>query len=210
LAEQEKLAKSRVLIIGLGGLGGHVLDMLARLGVGHITGADGDVFEASNLNRQLLCTEDKLGMKKAEAARQYVAAVNSLVKFTPMPVFLHGPNLVKAMLGVDAVVDALGSLKDRLDVQRAAANAGKTLISAGIAGLTGWVCVIEPGETGPAEFLGNERGIEETDGNLAPTVALAASLQTAETMKVLLGRPHQKGLLLFDLNEPSFFPLAWS
>ena len=64
--DQEKLLQAHVVIIGLGGLGGTVLEELLRLGIGTITGVDMDVFELSNLNRQLLATEENIGLHKAE------------------------------------------------------------------------------------------------------------------------------------------------
>ena len=98
--------------------------------------------------------------------------------------------------------------------EEAAAKAGVPLVSAGISGLTGWVAVVRPGENGPAAYLGagdeHGGGVEETEGNLAPTAALAAALQASEVLKVLTGKPHQKGLLLFDLAENLFTPLEWT
>ncbi len=69
LEEQQKLGTSNVIVIGLGGLGGSVCEMLARVGIGHLTLIDGDVFEASNLNRQLLSEERLIGFPKAKAAK---------------------------------------------------------------------------------------------------------------------------------------------
>ena len=213
-AEQARLARSRALIVGLGGLGGHVLDMLARMGVGTIMAADGDAFETSNLNRQLLCTERRIGMNKADAAREHVREVNGEIGFTAIPRFLRGKELDDLARRSDVVVDALGGLRDRRAVQEAAAKAGVPLVSAGISGLTGWVAVVRPGENGPAAYLGagdeHGGGVEETEGNLAPTAALAAALQASEVLKVLTGKPHQKGLLLFDLAENLFTPLEWT
>ncbi len=212
--EQMRLAEGRVLIVGLGGLGGHVLDMLARMGVGRIVGADGDVFEPSNLNRQLLCTEKRLGMNKAEAARLHVAEVNSEIAFTAVPRFVRGPELEALAQEANVIVDALGGLRDRAALQSAATRAGAPLVSAGISGLTGWVAVVLPREEGPAAYLGagdeGGGGVEEKEGNLAPTAALAAALQAAEVLKLLTGKPHQKGLLLFDLAENVFAPLEWN
>ena len=82
--DQEKLLQAHVVIIGLGGLGGTVLEELLRLGIGTITGVDMDVFELSNLNRQLLATEENIGLHKAEAA----------------PV-----GLCKALFGQDVLID---------------------------------------------------------------------------------------------------------
>lgn len=92
-SEQARLLRATVLLVGLGGLGGHVLDMLARAGVGRIVGVDGDVFEASNLNRQLLSAEARLGMPKAEAAALHVAAVNDAVEFAGVAAFIDATGM---------------------------------------------------------------------------------------------------------------------
>lgn len=202
--EQGLLLGANVLVVGLGGLGGHVIDMLARMGVGTLTGADGDVFEESNLNRQLLSSVERLGMSKAHAAAAHVAAVNPAVQFTPLSLYLRGDALQRAVLGRDVLVDALGGLDDRLALQQAASAAGVTLVSAGVAGLTGWVSVVRPGETGPAALLGDGSGVEETLGNPAPTVVMAAALLCAEVLKLLTGRTVEKGALLFDLADHTF------
>ena len=81
---QQALARKRILIVGCGGLGGNLLENMLRLGVGAITAVDGDRFEASNLNRQLLSTELLLGTGKAEAAAERARAVNSAVEFHPV------------------------------------------------------------------------------------------------------------------------------
>ena len=72
--ECELLAEKRIAIIGCGGLGGLVIEALARIGVGHLRVIDGDVFEQSNLNRQLLCTEEALGREKAAVAAERIRA----------------------------------------------------------------------------------------------------------------------------------------
>ena len=75
--QQEELGEKSVAVIGCGGLGGYAIEMLARVGVGHLRVCDGDAFAETNLNRQLLCTEDMLGKSKAEAAAERIRAVNS-------------------------------------------------------------------------------------------------------------------------------------
>ena len=81
-AGQQVLLASRVMVVGLGGLGGSVLESLVRIGVGHLSGVDPDVFDASNLNRQILCTMATLGESKAVVAARRVAAVNPDVDFS--------------------------------------------------------------------------------------------------------------------------------
>lgn len=204
LCEQLSLLESRVLLVGLGGLGGHVLDMLCRMGVGRIIGADGDRFESSNLNRQLLSSEDRLDMAKAEAATRHVLDVNPAVEFTGLVEFLNRERLLDLMQEVDLVVDALGGLATRLDLQQAAAERGIPMVTAAVAGLTGYVATVLPGETGPAELFGTGEAAEDVLGTPAPVVACAAAMQATEVMLVLAGRKRPKEVLMFDLGERVF------
>lgn len=111
---------------------------------------------------------------------------------------------------MDLALDALGGLACRLPLQEAAAAIGVPLVSAGIAGLTGWVAVVPPGQAGPVQWLGagetdeTEASPEEELGNLAPTAATAASLQAAEALKLLTGRAAASGMCVFDLADGTF------
>ena len=100
---QKLLADKKVLIVGCGGLGGHLAENMLRIGVGHITVADPDCFEASNLNRQILSTEPLLGTSKAEAAAARAKEVNPDADFRALPVPFNaetGDELVKVVLHV--------------------------------------------------------------------------------------------------------------
>ena len=221
-AQQGMLLDSRVLLVGLGGLGGHVLDTLARMGVGRITGVDGDVFEESNANRQLLCDSRTMGGSKAAAAAERVAVVNAAVDFVPVARFVQGQDFAPLVEGADVVVDALGGLTHRDELHAAAMAAGKPVVSAGIAGCSGWLAVVQPGGPSPLTLLGKGKmqgadqqhgqdtppSAEEWLGNLAPTVALAAALQCAEILKLLTGQQVLEGLLLFDLQDHTFIRVA--
>ena len=208
--EQARLLRARVLLVGLGGLGGHLLDMLLRLGVGRITGADGDIFEESNLNRQLLATSATLGKAKAVAAAEHAALTNPAVEFTPVRAFLRGDDLLAALRGKDLVLDALGGLQDRKALHDAAATMCVPMISAGIAGFVGWLAVVRPGDPGPADFFGQGKGVEESLGNPAPTVAFAAALLGSEAAKFLAGRTCASGLTVFDLTDQSLTQLSFA
>ena len=87
-AECALLRRKRVLVVGCGGLGGHIIDQLSRIGIGTIRAVDGDVLEASNLNRQLLSKVDLLGVSKAKAAADHIARVNPDVDVEAVPAFL--------------------------------------------------------------------------------------------------------------------------
>lgn len=133
-------------------MGGTVLEELLRLGIGTITGVDMDVFELSNLNRQLLATEENIGLHKAEAARLRARQINSGVRFIPVTEKQDFGSMCDLFRDADVVVDALGGLADRQALEKAAAEKGVPVVSAGIAGLTGWCKAIFPGETGPRLF----------------------------------------------------------
>lgn len=206
-AEQIRLLESRVLLVGLGGLGGHVLELLARAGVGHIAGADGDVFAPSNLNRQLLCETDTLELPKARAAARRVARINPCVRFTPVERFLDEAGMGEQLAGMGLCLDALGGLKDRPALGRAAARAGLPLVTAAVAGQGGYVATVPPGGRNPADFFGDPaQAAENTLGTPGPAVATAAAILCGEALNILAGRgPALAGsMLLFDLSRMHF------
>ena len=188
--DQEKLAECRVLIAGCGGLGGYVTELLARVGVGRLTVVDGDVFEESNLNRQILCTTETLGKSKAAAAAERIGEVNPLVTCEAIGEFLTEENADRILAGHDIAVDALDNADSRALLLAAAARFGIPLVHGAIAGFLGRVSVIYPGD-GASALLSNKsqnRGIEQETGNLSFTASCVASIQAAETVKCLLSK----------------------
>ena len=206
LDEQLRLLNARAAMVGLGGLGGYVLELLARAGVGGIRAADGDEFAASNLNRQLYATRRSLGGYKAAAAAARMALVNPAVAFEPVARFLDEADMGRFVAGANLCLDALGGLKDRAALARQAAAAGVPLVTAAVAGQSGFVATVLPGAAAPAEFLGAGAGAEDSQGTPAPAVAVAASLMAGEALNILCGRgPALAGkMMLFDLSRMSF------
>ena len=187
--DQEKLADRRVLVVGCGGLGGYVTELLARVGVGRLTIVDGDVFEESNLNRQLFCTTETIGKSKAAAAKERIFAVNPLVTCEAISEFLTGENADRILEGHDIVVDALDNADTRALLLEAAARAGIPMVHGAIAGFQGRVSVIYPGDAASALLSGgHSRGIEQETGNLCFTASCVASIQAAEAVKCLLSK----------------------
>ena len=103
LSEDEcaSLADKRAVVVGCGGLGGYCIEELARLGVGHLRAIDGDAFEESNLNRQILATQATLGQDKAQTAAARVLAVNPLVAVEPVSTLLDEGNAGALVEGAD-------------------------------------------------------------------------------------------------------------
>ena len=197
--EQAFLATKRVLVVGCGGLGGMVIECLARIGVGYLRVVDGDVFEESNLNRQLLSSTMNLGRPKTLAAQQRVMAVNPLVEVDAVQAELTVENARELLGECDVAVDCLDNIPARLVLQEAAKEAGIPVVHGAVAGWLGRICVIQPGEDlltllypEPDEMRGEER----LAGTLSFTAALTASWQSAETVKLLLGKPGLQGEIL--------------
>ncbi|MFK4764071.1 ThiF family adenylyltransferase [Desulfobaculum sp. SPO524] len=203
---QVRLLCSKAVLIGLGGLGGLLLEAMVRMGVGTIEAADGDSFEESNLNRQLTSTTDIVDIPKTRAATVRAMTVNPAVDFLAHEVMVDESDMLAMCEDAHVVVDALGGLDDRPALQRVAARAGLPLVTAGIAGLSGYVATVMPGQPGPADFFGASTGAEDALGSPAPGVYTAASLQSAEIMRLLgTGTPALAGkMLLFDLRDMSF------
>jgi len=203
---QTQLLRGKVAQVGLGGLGGTLLDQMLRLGVGALRVADGDDFEESNLNRQALCDTSNVRRSKAEAARLAAARINPSVTLDARHEFLSKDTLPGFLTGCDLAIDALGGLTHRLILQQCAAEAGIALITGALAGWTGYVAVVMPGRPGPAQFMGLDNGAEERLGCPAPAVNLVATLMAAEVVRLLSGEPSplEDRMLLVDLKQLTF------
>lgn len=186
---QETLAHKRVLIVGCGGLGGFLLEFMARLGVGHITAVDGDVFDESNLNRQLLSSEALLGCSKAKAAADRAKAINSAVTVTPVEAFFTEENADELVSGQDLVLDALDNVAARLLLEESCTRHGVPMVHGAIEGWMAQIAVIQPG-SGILRSLYGHAGskVRSSKASLPFTPALCASVQAAEAMKLLLGQ----------------------
>lgn len=203
-----RLMDATVLLAGAGGLGGYVLELLTRFGVGRIMVADADGFEDSNLNRQLLSTAGNLGLNKARAGAERARETCPLVSVDPLEYFLDASNLDGVLPGVDVVVDALGGIAPRLALHEAASRAGIPVVSAAVAGWTALVGSELPGQVGISRMWTNpaDKDAEHVLGSLAPAACLAASLQAAETVQYLAtGSLRLAGRMLHaDLSEFRF------
>jgi molybdopterin/thiamine biosynthesis adenylyltransferase len=201
---QLALLQSTVGVVGAGGLGGWIIEGLARMGVGRLIVIDGDSFEENNLNRQAFCTERDLGRPKVEAARQRVAEVNAAVDVVTHHLRVGQEEMVRLLRGADVLVDALDSLPSRLDLQRAARILAVPLVHGAIAGYVAQVMTILPEDAGLLGLYGGERvperGVEVQWGNPAATPMMAASWQVQEVVKLITrrGDPLRHRLLFMD------------
>jgi molybdopterin/thiamine biosynthesis adenylyltransferase len=185
------LARSHAAVIGLGGLGGYLVEALARMGLGRLTLVDGDLFFDHNLNRQLLSGEALLGTPKAHAAAERVRQINGAVEVAAHAVYADKENLDELLVGVDVVLDALDRLPIRLTLQDAAARLGIPMVHGAIAGTMGQVMTILPGDSGLKALYGKgptpDRGAEAELGTPAPSPMMVAAWQVHEAVKLLTG-----------------------
>ena len=191
VTEQLRLFRSSVAVIGCGGLGGYVIEELARLGVGRIVAVDPDIFEEHNLNRQLLSSPGNLGKPKVEAALTRVNEINPAVTVTPIRdafCTANGPELLE---GVTVAVDALDSIAYRLELAETCSELGIPMVHGAIGGWYGHVATQLPGDSTVQSIYRNwveGKGIEKQLGNPAFTPAVVASLEVAEVCKIVLGK----------------------
>jgi molybdopterin/thiamine biosynthesis adenylyltransferase len=208
LKGQARLLQSTVAVVGLGGLGGYVTEALARCGVGRLILIDGDAFEEHNLNRQLLSAEARLGMEKAETARQRVAQINGAVAVDAYAVMLTRENLPQLLAGADVVVDALDRLPIRIVLQDGAQALSIPLVHGSIAGFLGQVMTILPGDPGLRGLYGEtdrlpEQGLEAQLGTPAATPMAVAAWEAQEVVKILVGQGEllRHRLLVMDMES---------
>jgi molybdopterin/thiamine biosynthesis adenylyltransferase len=202
---QLALLQSRVAVIGLGGLGSFLIELLARMGIGELFLADGDVFAENNLNRQLLMNEKNIGSFKTNIAKKRLKTINSAVLVDIFRGFLDYENAPLLLEGCNAIADGLDNIKDRYMLQ----SIGKTLnipyVYGCVAGFFGQVCSIFPGDESISLIYGMDKpsidyGAELEVGNLPATVAAVAAIQTQEIVKILsnTGQPLRKKLFIID------------
>lgn len=212
---QIALLQSTVGVVGIGGLGGWIVEGLARMGVGRLILIDSDTFEENNLNRQAFCTEANLGQPKVEEGRKRVTAINAAVEVVTHQVRLSGtPMMVELLGGADVVVDALDALPTRLDLQQAARQLAVPMVHAAIAGYVGQVMTIFPNDPGLLGLYGEgpipEHGIEVKWGNPAATPMMVAAWQIHEVVKLLAvrGKPLRHRMLFMDGETGTIDSLA--
>ena len=197
-----------VFVAGCGGLGGYLIEMLLRLGVGTIRAADGDTFEASNMNRQLLSSPSSLGQPKAEAAAARAALVNPDVRFVPIPEFVTEENAAELIRGCDVVLDALDNIGARRILARACAKENIPLIHGAICAWSAQAAVVMPGDD-LIDRIYPEGARLSSKSSLSFTPPFCAALQMALCTRILTGRPLESGRLymadLLDMEMESIF-----
>ena len=206
VAGQLKLKASRVLIVGLGGLGSPVALYLAAAGVGELHLADFDTVDLTNLLRQVLHDSRQIGVSKVDSAIARLTAINPQIRLLPHRASLYEYLLSASVAAVDLVLDCSDNFTTREAVNAACVAAGKPLVSGAAIRLEGQLAVFDPrdatspcyhclyGHGSEAELTCSEAGV------VGRLVGLVGSLQALEALKLLagFGEPLIGRLLLID------------
>jgi len=208
-AGQQRLLRSRVLLVGCGALGSVLAETLVRAGVGRLTIVDRDFLELSNLQRQTLYTEADVAerLPKAVAAAARLRAINSGVAIEPVVADVTAANLSGLAAGHDLVLDGTDNFETRLLVNDHAVRESQPWVYGGVIGAEGRVMPVVPGETACLACLMPEPpAVGETEtcdsaGVLGPAVNVVASVQAIEALKLLAGARDAlaEGLTVVDL-----------
>jgi molybdopterin/thiamine biosynthesis adenylyltransferase len=208
---QQKLAKSKVAVVGVGGLGTVSSLYLALAGVGQLRLIDQDTVETPNLHRQILYSLDDLHYPKAEVAAKRLEKLNPLLKAEPVSENVNSGNVEKLLAGVDIVVDGLDNMFTRYLVNRACVKLGVPYVFGAAIGIEGNLSVFAPPETGCLECLlpnmsDNDLLRCDTRGVVGATPGIIGAMQAMEAIKVLtgMGSPLKGKLMVCDFNGMYF------
>lgn len=213
---QEKLLRAHALILGAGGLGSPVALYLASAGVGTLTLVDDDAVDLTNLQRQIMHTEARIGQPKVDSARQSIGALNPDVVVRTVSARADEAMLNRLVAEADIALDCSDNFATRQALNRACVRHGKPLVSGAAIGFDGQVAVYDPRDASSpcyACVFPATQEIEEvrcaTMGVFAPLVGLIGSLQACEALKVMagIGTPLTGRLLMVDSRRMEFTEL---
>lgn len=202
--QQQILAEARVLVIGCGGLGSHVVEGLARIGIMNFGLCDFDVFEVSNLNRQLNALETTIGKSKALMASERLKSINVDVKAKVYLDKYPNAEILADLSDYDLVIDCLDSIAMRKQLEIDCLRLGKTLIHGAIAGHFGYFGVITKDNPLMALQENRDDSVEKQLGNPYYIVATVASMQVMLAVRVLTSQSYlENGFYVIDLVDLS-------
>lgn len=221
--DQEKFKNAKITVIGCGGIGGMTIEMLARLGIGELVLVDEDVFDVSNLNRQVLSTQDTINKKKSETAALRVKSINPEIGVEHYCEHVDCQNIDRLIGDSRLVVDALDNVLTRVIVTRKAREYRIPFVHGAIHGSMGQVTTFLPNTTSYEELfnlpsLGKDLTDDVTESlknvtsgappAFGPTPNLVSCLQAMEAYKIITGVGKvtvSPKLLTFDLLDLNSF-----
>ena len=216
---QQRLLDSHALIVGAGGLGSPAALYLASAGIGHLTLADGDDVDLTNLQRQILHREASLGVNKATSGQQGLNALNSDIRISALPERLSAARLEALVEQADVVLDCSDNFATRYAINRACVARRTPLVSGAAIRFSGQLAVFDlRGEEAACYHCLFPEGddVEETRcavmGVFAPLTGIIGSLQAAEAIKLVCatGTPSSGRLLLYNGLSLAWREVAFS
>lgn len=219
-ATQEKLRKAKVLLVGVGGLGCPVLQYLVGAGVGHIGIMDADVVSMSNLHRQLLFSEEEIGIKKVVVAANKMQLLNKEVKMDTYPFLLTNQNALAIIEQYDLVVDATDNFPAKYLINDACVLLQKPFVYGAVSRYEGQLSVfnlsagqmdsINYRDLFPVPPLSGEIQTCEEAGVLGVLPGIIGAMQAAEAIKLItgLGKSLNGRLYNYDLLQGRGYEIA--
>ncbi|MFZ2855830.1 MAG: molybdopterin-synthase adenylyltransferase MoeB [Rhodocyclaceae bacterium] len=204
---QQRIVGAHALVIGAGGLGSPAALYLASAGVGRITLADGDTVDLTNLQRQILHTQDRVGQPKALSGQAALARINPEVVVEPVTQRLVGEQLDALVASTDVVLDCCDNFATRHAVNRACVRHRRPLVSGAAIRFDGQLAVFDARRSDAPCYhclFPEGEDVEEVRcavmGVFAPLTGIIGAMQAAEALKLLagIGEPSVGRLLLFD------------
>lgn len=202
---QEKLKSSRILIVGLGGLGCAASQYLASAGVGHLTLVDFDTVSLSNLQRQILHTDETIGQPKVASAKARLAAINPNIQIEAIHQKCSDEQWAELIANCDVVLDCTDNVEVRNQLNLQCFKQKRPLVSGSAIRFEGQVSVFRYQENEPcyqclSQLFGDGTLSCVEAGVIAPIVGMVGSIQALEAIKVLLniGKTLSGKLLMID------------
>jgi molybdopterin-synthase adenylyltransferase len=206
---QIRLRASTVFVAGAGGLGSAAAIYLAEAGVGRLRICDRDKVEVSNLNRQILHSESRIGMAKATSARHTLTELNPGIKIDTLAAEINGKTIDELAGHPDLVIDCLDNFTARYVLNEYCCKTGIPLIHGGLWGMTGQVTFIHPPETPCLKCIFPHAAPQTVVPVAGVTAGIIGCIQASEALKYLTGqKPTLAGkMLAFDGRDLSMTQL---
>ena len=207
VAGQEKLLAAHVLVVGAGGLGSAAAPYLAAAGIGHITLIDHDLVELTNLQRQIMHAESKVGHSKAASGKQFVEQLNSSIRVETIQAKATSPLLDDLLPSVDIVLDCTDNFITRHLINASCVKHQTPLVSGSALRFDGQISVFDPRNSASpcyACIFSPDEKFEEVScssmGIFAPLVGIIGTMQAAQALQMVIGfgEPLVGRMLLWD------------
>lgn len=211
VAGQMRLLESRILILGVGGLGAPVAMYLAASGIGQLVLVDYDRVELSNLQRQIIHDTDSIGKLKVESAKARLNKINPDITTTLIAHKLTGSELTQQVELADVVIDGTDNFESRFLINQISVDTKTPLVSGAVIRMEGQISTYVPGNNNCCYrclYQDSEAEMEtcSENGILAPVAGIIGSIQATEAIKVLLG---MQGILLNRLLLLDASTMEW-